>query len=680
MDMVPVFCGRDCGGDACPMLAEVEGDKLHALRHNPAAGSFLRACPKGFALGHFHDSPDRLKYPLLRNGPRGSGRFLRIGWDEALDRVAEGLSATRGRHGPQSTICLSSAGSTGALHNTEVLTRRFLNTLGGCTALEGNYSSNAGGFALKKAFGSHYPESGFDPATISMSGMIILLGANLLEARLGAELPARLEEAARRGVPVVYIDPRKTRTCEALGAEWLPIRPGSDVALLYAILCELSRRSMVDREHVGARAEGFGELLDFVEGRTDGQVRGAAWAAAICGLEASRIVSLALRWASVKPAMLIPGYSIQRTASGEEAMRLCVALQLATGNFGLPGGSTGGLNNRMPGPRMGRMEEGDGSCNAKVPVLRWPDAIIEGPPRYPSFVRSAYSAGGNLLNQGADIARNRKAFDMLEFAVCHELFMSPTALHCDIVLPAATPLQKEDIGLPWAGNYLLYKPQLLSREPEVMSDYAIFAAIAERLGTGAAFTEGRSEKEWIDHFLACSGIQEASGFRRAGIRFGEDQARTGLSLFAHDPKRHPLGTASGKVELEGPRWHHAGEVTSLLLVTPKAAMRVHSQGGDRPSSIFGNRLSMNPLDAAERGLAAKDRVRIRSATGETTAEIGLSDRIMRGVVSLEEGSWCLEPSSGRELPGSANQLTSTEGTAESVSCIMHGIPVRVQKE
>ena len=676
---MPVFCGRDCGGDACPLIAEVVGGKLKALRHNSAAGNYLRACPKGFALGHFHDSPHRLRFPLLRTGPRGSGKFVRIGWDEALDRVVEGLSATRRRHGPQSTICLSSAGSTGALHNTEVLTRRFLNALGGCTELNGSYSSNAGGFALRKVFGSHYPESGFDPATISKSGMIILLGANLLEARLGAELPARLEEAARRGVPVISIDPRKTRTCEGLAAQWLPIRPGSDVALLYAILFELSRRSMVDIDRVQARAEGFSALVDFVQGRVDGLVRDAAWAQRICGLPAPEIISLALRWTSIKPVMLIPGYSIQRTSSGEEAIRLCVALQLATGNFGLPGGSTGGLNNRMPGPRVGRIDEGDGSGNVKVPVLRWPDAIIEGPPSYPSLIRSAYIAGGNLLNQGADITRNRQAFDMLEFAVCHELFMSPTAMHCDIVLPAATPLQKEDIGLPWSGNYLLYKPQVLPREPEVKSDYEIFAALAERLGAGAVFSGGRNEHEWIEHFLSCSEIKDIEDFRMTGIYFGAELERTGLSGFALDPLQHPLGTPSGKVELDGPRWHY-GSGNDLLLVTPKAALRVHSQGGDRPSSIFDNRLSMNPDDASARGCAAGDRVSIRSSTGRTAARLVLSDRIMKGVVSLEEGSWCLEPFAATELPGSANHLTSTEGTRESTSCIMHGIPVMVGKE
>ncbi|MFA6366066.1 MAG: molybdopterin-dependent oxidoreductase, partial [Candidatus Hydrogenedentales bacterium] len=110
MTTMPVFCGRDCGGDACPLLAEVEGGKVSRIRHNPAAGPYVQGCPKGFALPHFHYSPERLKTPLLRAGPRGSGRFRKIAWDDALDRIRDGLAACRGSHGPHSVLSLSSAG------------------------------------------------------------------------------------------------------------------------------------------------------------------------------------------------------------------------------------------------------------------------------------------------------------------------------------------------------------------------------------------------------------------------------------------------------------------------------------------------------------------------------------------------------------------------------------------
>ncbi|MHB0897165.1 MAG: molybdopterin-dependent oxidoreductase, partial [Spirochaetales bacterium] len=296
MTMVPVFCGRDCGGDACPLLAEVDEGRVLRIRHNPAAGEYVRGCPKGFALPHFHYSSERIKTPLVRSGPRGSGAFKSVSWDEALDRVRDGLLACAKRYGPQAVMSLSSAGSTGALHNTEKLTRRFLNAIGGCTVLDGNYSSNAAGFALRNAFGSDYANSGFDPATMDKSSMVILWGANILEARLAAELPARLLRASERGVPVISIDPRKTATTKRAKAEWIPVRPGTDAALMYAILDVLRRERLIDEQFVERRAEGFADLMDFVSGRLDGVEKSPAWAASLCGLEAEAIAALAKRW------------------------------------------------------------------------------------------------------------------------------------------------------------------------------------------------------------------------------------------------------------------------------------------------------------------------------------------------------------------------------------------------
>jgi len=684
MTMVPVFCGRDCGGDACPLLAEVEGDRVLGIRHNPAAGEYVRGCPKGFALPHFHYSKERITTPLLRTGPRGSGAFQSISWDEALDRVKDGLSDCKKRHGAHSVMSLSSAGSTGALHNTEILTRRFLNAIGGCTILDGSYSSNAAGFAFRKVFGSDYARSGFDPATMDKSAMIILWGANILEARLAAELPARLLKASARGIPIISIDPRKTTTTKRANAEWVPIKPGTDAAFMYAILDVLRQENLIDGRFAEHRADGFSEIMDFVAGRLDGLERSPDWAAAICGVRSEEIVALAKRWAAIKPVMLIPGYSIQRTESGEEVARLCVALQLATGNFGIAGGSTGSLNNRLPGPRIGRLGEGDGSRNCHVPIVRWADAIIEGPPQYPSTVRAIYSAGGNFLNQGADIAKSIKAFELLDFAVSHELFLTTTAKYCDIVLPAASPLQKEDIGLPWAGNYLLYKPQILPCEGQERSDYSIFRDLAIRFGADSAFSEGRNEAEWIEHFLDSSEIPDIVEFKSKGVYFGADQERSGLEDFAANPEHHPLGTISGKIQLRGKRWNGwkldaAGMPFSLRLITPKAAMRVHSQGGDHPESIALNNLMINRADANDRGLQDGDIAEIVSMTGAARAAIFSTDELMRGVVVLHEGTWCTTSSAGITPMGSANYLSSTKGTEESTSCVMHGIPVEVRK-
>ena len=686
--MMPVFCGRDCGGDACPLLAEVEAGRVTRVRHNPAAGDFLRGCAKGFSLPHFHYTPERIKTPLLRTGLRGSGQFTPISWDEALDRAWKGLAGSRAAFGPHSTLCLSSAGSKGVLHNTEKLTRRFLNAIGGCTVPDGNYSNNAASFALKRMFGKDYGSSGFDAATMASSRLILLWGANILEARLGSEMPARLMEAARRGVPIVSIDPRRTRTTTLTGAEWIPILPGSDSAFMYALLFVLDSEGLLDYAYIGERTQDFDEIMDHVRGKQDGVAKDPTWAAGLCGVEPSVIVGLARRWAATKPTMLLPGYSIQRTKDGEEVARLCVALQLATKNFGLPGGSTGSLNNRLPGCRIETLGEGDGSRNRHFPVLRWADAILQvgqGVEQGAAPIRTIYSAGGNFLNQGADIAKNIRAFESLDFAVCHELFLTPTAKYCDLVLPAASPLQKEDIGLPWAGNYLLYKPSILPYEGQERADYEIFSALASRFGVEELFTEGRSGKEWIDHFIASSEISDVDAFKKTGIYFGARQDRSGCEAFAADPERCRLGTASGKVELSGGMRWAAAESRSesreeeWLLISPKLAERVHSQGGDHPESIGRNILEMNASDASNLGLSEGDWAEVTSPNGMTVAEVKPSENIRQGVACLPEGSWFIGPKAATQATGSANHLTSTEGTAESTSCIMHGIRVSIRK-
>jgi anaerobic dimethyl sulfoxide reductase subunit A len=445
---------------------------------------------------------------------------------------------------------------------------------------------------------------------------------------------------------------------------------------------------------VDARAVGFEKLARSVLGADGGQARTPAWAQAICGVPEAEIRRFARAYANARPAMLIPGFSIQRVFAGEESYRLAVALQLATGNFGVRGGSTGSMNNCLPTPRVGTIDALAPAGQPGVPVLQWPDAILRGRGGgYPTDIRAVYIAGGNFVNQGADIHKSIAAFDSLDFAVCHDLFLTPTARRCDVVLPAASPLEKEDIGIPWLGNYLLYKPAALPPRRSARSDWDIFCDLADRMGFGREFSGGRSASQWIDSLLASSEVPDLDEFRRTGVYLAPDQDRVGLSEFAADPSGHPLDTPSGKVELASERYERQTGFSAfptwrsqerdarfpLRLLTPKRAEVTHSQHGDRSSSLFPPRheLQMHSSDASPRGLASGAVARLFNERGTVHVRVRVTDDIMPGVVSLHEGVWFELDGNGEDTAGSANVLTDTNGTGHEDSCIMHALSVEV---
>lgn len=696
MNMVPTFCGKDCGGNACPLMARVEAGRVVKVTNNLAAGPYLKGCRRGINLPLELDAPDRISTPLIREGERGSGRFREAGWEEALRVVSERLVDIRSRSGAGAVLNMASAGSTSALHGTDQLLGRFLALFGGATTPTGSYSCGAAGFVLPHVLGEDWKSSGFDPATMKYSDMIVLWGANVLEARLGTEIDQRLAEARRRGARIVVIDPRRSATARRTGAWWIPVRPGTDAALMLAVLHVLLTERLVDRPFIASHAVGFETLERYVLGTESGTPRGPGWAEEICGTPADEIIRFARAYASARPAMLLPGYSIQRVHGGEEPFRLAIALQVATGNLGARGGSTGSMNNLLPAPRVGRMPVPQVNGCPSVPIVRWPDAILEGRRGgYPADIKAIYCAGSNLLNQGSDISKSVSAFRKVDFAVCHEMFLTPTARFCDVVLPAAHALEKEDIGIPWLGNFLTYKKQAVPPPGLCRCDYDILCDLADRLGFGGEFSEGRDAAAWIQRFLDQSEVPDHEEFRRSGLYRAPDQERVGLADFASDPAARPLRTPSGKVEIacagygqatgfpEIPEWRTppVDPRYPLLLLTPKSPHRTHSQGGSVADirRLAAHALEMHPLDAAARGLIDGEPVRAFNARGETTVVMRLCKDLTPGVACLPEGQWVELDGEGRDLAGSANMLTSTEGTAPSVSCIMHGVPIEVER-
>ncbi len=695
MPSMPFFCGKDCGGNACPLLAVADDGRVLRVERNPLAGKLPRACRRGFDSPLEHNAPDRLLTPLVRTGPRGSGRFRPTGWEEALKITADALEEIRAQHGPTAVLCAGSGGTIGALHNTGGLLARFLGMYGGFTRLTGGYSQAAMQFALPYVLGGDWTRAGHDPATMRHSRMVILWGANVLETRQGADVPRQVMEARRRGAQVVVIDPRRTATVKRASTWWIPCRPGTDAALMLAVLHVLCCRGLVVRSFVDAHAAGFDALERYVRGLDDGVPKSPDWAAARCGVAAGEIVRFALAYSAARPAMLLPGLSIQRVFAGEEPSRLAVALQVATGNFGVRGGSTGAPNHMLPAPRVGRLPVPERAPQPSIPSVRLPDAILQGRGGgYPTDIRALYAMGSNVINQGSDIRKTIAAFQKLDFAVTHSIFMTPTARHCDVVFPAATAFEKEDVGIPWSGNYLLYKPRIAQPRGQARSDYDALCGLADRLGFGADFSEGRSAAQWIQHFIDESEIPDRFEFQRSGVYVAPDDERVGLEDFARDPHSHPLDTPSGKVEITSarylaetgfspfPSWQEPprSELHPLCLVTPKSPHFTHSQGWNIPElrERAGHALEMNARDASSRGLREGDMASVFNSAGEIRVPVHLSDDVITGVVSLAEGAWVELDAAGVDVGGSANMLTTTEGTGPGTAPIMHGVAVEVR--
>jgi anaerobic dimethyl sulfoxide reductase subunit A len=323
----------------------------------------------------------------------------------------------------------------------------------------------------------------------------------------------------------------------------------------------------------------------------------------------------------------------------------------------------------------------------------WPDAILEGRAGgYPAQIKAIYNVGSNYITTGSDLHKSIRAFEQVELSVCHDYFLTPTARYCDIVLPVTTYLERADIVFP-ESNHLLYSHQVIEPVGQARNDYDIFCELADRLGFGQEYSEGRNAEQWIEHFLDNSEIPDAEEFRRAGIFVGASQERSGLSEFVSNPSSHPLDTPSGKIEIasklysglgfsEIPTWRGYQPTSEhpLLLITPHARYRINSQYANDPWFVQREKqeLWMNPEDAAARGIGEGQLAEVRSPVGRLRISVRITRDIMPGVVCLLAGMWPEIGPDGIDTAGSVNVLTSTVPTEPSRSSRTHSVAVEVQ--
>jgi anaerobic dimethyl sulfoxide reductase subunit A len=261
------------------------------------------------------------------------------------------------------------------------------------------------------------------------------------------------------------------------------------------------------------------------------------------------------------------------------------------------------------------------------------------------------------------------------------------------VLPVAAFLEREDVTLP-ADNFLFYSAKAVEPLPETKTDYDIFCDLSERLGFGDAFSEGRTAEDWLDAFIEASVIEDVYKFKETGIFRGDNHMRVGLSDFISDPKKHPLETPSGKIEIRSEAYAETGfspvpecrmsfppPEFPLRMVTPHSKYLVNSQNSNLPwiDAFEPKVLVINRKDGEDRRLRSGDSVRVLSSVGEMRIQVRLTSDIIKGTICLPQGAWTVMDEHGIEIGGATNALTSTTPTLPSQGSRTHSVFVQLEK-
>jgi len=713
--------------------AEVENGRMVGVRpfaRDPDPSPLIEALPEAVY------SKTRVARPMVREGylargpesraGRGRERFVPVSWERALDLAAAELLRVKQEHGAAAIMGGSYGwGSAGIFHDARTQTRRFLAAFGGFIDQDANYSFGTALKFLPHVLGSAQAATG--PLTswssiVRHSRLLVLFGgANPKNMQIGKggcgehTIAGHMTALARAGVEVVNVSPVRDDGPEAAKANWIPIRPNTDTAMLLALTHTLVTQELHDGSFLARYCVGFERVRTYLMGETDGQPKDADWAAAITGVSADTIRALARRMAESR-TMISASWSLQRADHGEQVYWAVLLLAAALGQIGLPGGgfgfgygSSAGLAESPLAFGPPAMEVLSNPLGRAIPVARIADCLLHPGERYDyngksdtyPDIRLVYWAGGNPFHHHQDINRLRRAWQKPETIIVHEPWWTATARHADIVLPATSTLERNDIGAAHRDSYVLAMQQAIAPVGEAQSDYAIFSALAQRVGCEAAYTEGRSEMEWLRHLYGRwrerlrtnAEVPDFDGFWDTGFfqlpRRADDYVM--LAEFRADPQSKKLATPSGRIELYSERiagfgyddcpphptwlepseWLGGAGAYPLHLVSSQPRERLHSQMDMGPVSGRGKiagreAIAINPVDARGRGIADGDLVRLFNARGSCLAGAIVTDAVAPGVVRLSCGAWYDPVDAGEGatcVHGNANVLTRDQGTS-----------------
>jgi anaerobic dimethyl sulfoxide reductase subunit A len=734
---------HNCGG-RCLLVAHIENGRITRLEpddqeYDGFDNPRLLPCARGLAYLRRQYHPDRLTHPMRRVGRRGEGKFEPISWDQALDLVASEIHHVKETYGNSALFIPYGTGSLSNINGSSTA-RRLFNLYGGHLETYSTYSSACIERATPTVFGTQF--TGGQRRDWVNSRYIILWGWNPAETIFGTNSAFYIKKARQNGAKVICIDPRKTMSAVGLADEWIPIRPGTDTAMMSAMAFVMIMENIYDAQFVETHCIGFDENLmpvglqneetykDYILGIRDGIPKTPEWAEAITTVPREKIIQVAREYATIKPGMLYQGYGMQRRAYGEQVSRAGCVLASITGNVGIPGGWASGHGLQSYGGPLGAvLPLGDNPIPASIPVQAWDEAVLRGREMGPEDgVRGAHLLDNNikliyaiatncLINQHMNINRSAKILadeSLVEFLIVQDQFLSPTGRFADILLPVCTSFETYGIQDGWKhSDCVLLMPKLVEPLPETKSDYRICAEIAERLGIGEAYTQGRDERAWIEYFLdvyreqsfpELPGLDEFERSNLGAYRAVVNDPIIPFENFRQDPAKYPLDTPSGKIEIFSTELYDMARPEEIPAIPkyiqewespfgpeakrfPLQAMgshtmqRVHSthDNNDWLGEAFPQRVFMNPLDAAERGIHNGDRVKVYNNRGALILPCRLTNRIMPGVVDIPQGAWWAPDEKGICRGGAINVLTSERLTPLAFGNAQHTIMVQVEK-
>jgi anaerobic selenocysteine-containing dehydrogenase len=661
-------CPQDCP-DTCAFIYHVEDGKLVEVTGDPAHPMTRGGlCVKLKDFAEHHYNPDRILYPMKRVGPKGSGKYQRISWDEALSTIKSKWTEIIDQYGSTAIMPHAYLGNQGTA-NGLTAGDAFFNRLGS-TVAEKTYCESGSSTAWVMTVG---PTGGLDVESLAYAKYIIVWGMNMVSTNLHA-WPFVLE-ARRKGAKIVVIDPFKSRTAKQ--ADWhIAVKPGTDAALALGMMNVIIQEGLVDDDYVGKYTLGYDEL----------KARAAEFpverVSEITGIPAADIVKLAREYATTPPAAIREGVAVERCPGGGDAVRAITCLPALIGAWRHVGGGAVEMPIYEFPMSVAHVSRPDW-IRPGTRVINELDlgAALTGKMKLDPPIKSVFVYNSNPVSQAPDageLVRGLQREDL--FTVCSELFITDTAKYADILLPSTMQAEQYDIMVTWGHLYIMLNQPAIPAPGECVANIDLFRKLAKTMGFNDDYWD-LTDDEWLTLAYdwsspALEGITldvlKKEGWKRLNVGMPDVRAPHAAGNFKTPSGKCEFKSSmaaggnmvldvwrSGYTEMQiggyvdpVPNYIPPHEAVDsepkkaaqfpLNLISPKPHAFLNTQYGNEGPQMKRQgeqRIMINPSDAASRSIANGAYVRVFNARGTFEAKADLTDDVGAGLIVTNVGHW-----------------------------------------